>query len=161
MKFTGYILAAKDVTSDIAVINWQAYVTSSSIDPNNGTGSKIANKPLFSLLNFLDKVLLISPNGSQAIGSNRTTLATAQVDIINALSTQPIIKLQLAGLTQSANALEIRNSNGVLITGFSGNGAFQPSFLNDLKAPNNSQYFSLNQNKLCYKDNSGNIHALY
>jgi hypothetical protein len=146
MKFTGYILAVKDVASDIATINFQTYITSSSTDPNNGTGSKIVNKPLVSVLNYLDKVLLISPDGSQAIGSNRTSLATAQLDVINALNTQPIAKF--TGTT--SNTLTINND-----------GSISPVSLADSSAPNNSIYYSTTQSKLVYKDSGGTVNNLY
>jgi hypothetical protein len=144
MKFAGYILAAKDVASDIATINFQTYITSSSTDPNNGTGSKIVNKPLLSVLNYLDKVLLISPNGSQAIGSNRTSLATAQLDVINALNTQPIAKF--TGTT--SNTLTINND-----------GSISPVSLADSSAPNNSSYFSSTTSRFTYKNSSGVLNS--
>lgn len=113
LKFTGMITSAKDISSTIATINFQSYVTSSANDPNNGVITKQQNKPILSFLNAVDCLFVVSPNGSINIGSNVQNLATAQLDINNSLASQPVLKLKSI-VNQSANIFEIRDNNNNL-----------------------------------------------
>jgi hypothetical protein len=140
----GFINSTNDASNTTAVQTFQVLISSSSTDPNNGTLSAIANRPLFSFQNLTRNVLMISPNGSTAIGSNLTAPATAQLDVINSNVTQPIQKW--TGTV--GNTCQIKND-----------GSYQPASLTDTSATNSSLFYSTTLSRLAYKDSSGNVFA--
>lgn len=62
---------------------------------------------------------------------------------------------------QTANALEVQNSDGSVAWAIGPKGAIKPVSLADTDAPNGSIYYSTTQSKLVYKDSGGGVNALY
>jgi hypothetical protein len=63
----------------------------------------------------------------------------------------------IANYNQGVNTFEVRSVTGEVLTAFVDNGGFQPAQLTDDKALNNTFYYSLTQNSLCYKTESGDV----
>lgn len=66
-----------------------------------------------------------------------------------------------AAAAQSEKLVTFKNSSNAFIGGFAGNGAFLPASLNDSDAPNSSLYYSLDSDRLTYKDGGGTPHSLW
>lgn len=63
--------------------------------------------------------------------------------------------------SQTADALQVQNNSGSVLSQIDALGAFHPPTLADSAAQNNSIYYSSTANKLVYKDSSGVVNNLY
>ena len=92
------------------------------------------------------------------LGINQAS-PVAQLDIVNVLNTQPVLKL--TGVSgQSANISEVLSSSGSVLSVLSkADGSYQPASLTDSNTTNSSLYYSTTLSRLAYKDSSGNVFA--
>lgn len=65
-------------------------------------------------------------------------------------------RLEVNGAVSSSGGFKISNVERIDSGGF-----FRPTGSDDSSAFTNSIYYSTDQDKLCYKDPGGNVHALY
>jgi len=159
LGFSGFIPASANSNPIVPVLAFTARIANNSTSPLNGNWSLLTVSPVLGVSNNLTLLMLVSPIGNVKIQNGITTVATAQLDIINSLASQPVLKLKSA-VSQSANIFEIRDSANTLLTNFSSNGAFQPVILTDENAPNSSLYYSSTQSRFVYKDSTGNYNNL-
>jgi hypothetical protein len=61
----------------------------------------------------------------------------------------------------TANAFEIQNSGGSVLSAFDKNAGWKPASMSDATAQNNTVYYSTTASKLVYKDSGGTVNALY
>jgi hypothetical protein len=82
LNFVGQTTSAND-TGTTPLTIFQGRITSSETDPNNGTFSNVATRPLFGWWNVTTPLMQLNANGNLGIG---TTAPTQKLDVAGAVS---------------------------------------------------------------------------